>query len=64
MTDDVKNMMLEKAHNLILLSLTDEVMREASEETMVAGMWTMLEEKFHKKSLSNRFYQKQRLYTL
>nr|KYP72913.1 hypothetical protein KK1_005517 [Cajanus cajan] len=27
-------------------------------------MWKMLEDKFQKKSLTNRLYQKQRLYTL
>jgi len=64
MTDDAKNLMLEKAHSLILLSLTDEVLREVGEETTAAGMWTMLEDKFQKKSLTNRLYQKQRLYTL
>ena len=63
-TDDAKNLMLEKAHSLIVLSLTDEVLREVGEETTAAGMWTMLEDKFQKKSLTNRLYQKQRLYTL
>nr|KYP51251.1 Retrovirus-related Pol polyprotein from transposon TNT 1-94 [Cajanus cajan] len=42
MTDDVKNAMLEKAHSLILLSLTDEVLREVGEETMAAGMWKII----------------------
>nr|KYP70225.1 Retrovirus-related Pol polyprotein from transposon TNT 1-94 [Cajanus cajan] len=46
MTDDEKKAMLEKAHSLILLSLTDEVLREVSEETTAAGMWKMLEDKF------------------
>ena len=53
MTDDVKNLMLEKAHSLILLSLIDEVLREVGEETTTAGMWTMLEDKFQKKTLTN-----------
>nr|KYP40490.1 Retrovirus-related Pol polyprotein from transposon TNT 1-94 [Cajanus cajan] len=38
MTDDVKKMMLEKAHSLILLSLTAEVLREVGEETTTAGI--------------------------
>jgi len=46
MTDDAKNLMLEKVQSLILLSLTDEVLREVGEETTAAGMWTMLEDKF------------------
>ena len=44
--------------------MTDEVLREVDEETTVAGMWTMLEDKFQKKSLTNLLYQKQHLYTL
>lgn len=30
--------MLEKAHSLIFLSLTDKVLREVGEETTLAGM--------------------------
>nr|KYP51416.1 Retrovirus-related Pol polyprotein from transposon TNT 1-94 [Cajanus cajan] len=54
MTDDEKKAMLEKAHSLILLSLTDEVLREVGEETTAAGMWKMLKDKFQQKSLTNR----------
>nr|KYP46866.1 Retrovirus-related Pol polyprotein from transposon TNT 1-94 [Cajanus cajan] len=39
MTDDEKKAMLEKAHNLILLSLTDEVLREVGEETRLQGYY-------------------------
>ncbi|KAJ1427517.1 Zinc finger, CCHC-type [Sesbania bispinosa] len=59
MTDDVKNTKLEKAHNLILLSLTDQVLREVGEVTTIVVMWKMMEDKFQKKSLTNRLYQKQ-----
>ena len=59
-----KTDILAKAHSAILLSLTDEVLREVVDETTAAGLWKKLESKFQKKSLTNRLYQKQRLYTL
>ena len=49
---------LAKAHSVILLSLTDEVLREVVDETTAAGLWNKLESKFQKKSLTNRLYQK------
>ncbi len=55
---------LAKAHSAILLSLTDEVLREVVDETSAASLWRKLESKYQKKSLTNRLYQKQRLYTL
>ena len=55
---------LAKAHSAILLSLTDEVLREVVDQKTAAGLWKTLESKFQKKSLTNRLYQKQRLYTL
>jgi len=64
LTEDEKKEMLEKAHSIILLSLTDEVLREVVDEETAADIWKKLEERFQKKSLTNRLYQKQRLYTL
>ena len=51
-----------KAHSSIMLSLTDEVLREVLEEKTAAGLWKLLEAKFHKNSLTNRLYLKRRLY--
>jgi len=56
--------MMERAHSAILLSLSDLVLREVISETTVSGLWKKLESKYMKKSLTNRLYQKQRLYTL
>ena len=55
---------LSKAHSTLLLCLTDDVIREVIDEDTAAGLWKKLEEKYQKKSLTNRLYQKQRLYTL
>ena len=54
----------EKAHNLILLSLSDGVLREVAGEETAAGLWKKLESLYMKKSLTNRLFLKQRLYTL
>jgi hypothetical protein len=55
---------LTKAHSVIQFSLFDKVLREAVHETIVVGLWKKLESKFKKKSLTNRLYKKQHLYTL
>jgi hypothetical protein len=54
----------EKAYSTILLSLSDGVLREATDEETAAGLWKKLENQYMKKSLTNRLYLKQRLYTL
>ena len=59
-----KAVIMAKARNSIQLSLSDEVLREVVEEMNAASLWKKLEGKYQKKSLTNRFYQKQRLYTL
>ena len=52
-----------KAHNTIILHLSDEVLREVAKERSASGLWTKLEEMFLKKSLATRLYMKRRLYT-
>ena len=54
----------EKAHSSILLSLSDGVLREVADEETAAGLWKKLENLYMKKSLTNRLFLKQRLYTL
>jgi hypothetical protein len=54
----------EKAHSTILLSLSDGVLREDADEETAAGLWKRLENPYMKKSLTNRLYLKQRLYTI
>ena len=55
---------LNRAHSAIMLSLSDEVLREMENETIAAGLWLKLESIYMTKSLTNRLYLKQRLYTL
>ncbi|OMO73383.1 Integrase, catalytic core [Corchorus capsularis] len=52
-----------KAHSAILLSLSDEVLREVVAEKDAASLWKALDDKYMKKSLTNRLFQKQHLYT-
>ena len=44
--------------------MIDEVLLEVIDETTATDLWKKLESKFQKKSLTNRLYQKQHLYTL
>lgn len=54
---------LDKAYSAIFLSLDDKALREFLRKTSTAAMWLKLE-KFHMtKSLANRLYMKQRLYS-
>ncbi|KAM1386098.1 hypothetical protein ACFX2F_032598 [Malus domestica] len=55
---------LNRAHSAIMLSLSDEVLREMENETTAAGLWLKLESIYMTKSLTNRLYLKQRLYTI
>ena len=54
----------EKAHSLILLSLSDEVLYEVSDEETAAGLWLKLEKLYMTKSLSNKLLLKRRLFGL
>jgi hypothetical protein len=48
----------------ILLSLSDGVFREVANEEIAGRLWKKLESLYMRKSLTNRLYLKQRLYTL
>ena len=54
---------MEKATSSIQLSLTDEVLRKVAEIEAADELWKRLETLYMKKSLTNRFFLKQRLYT-
>jgi hypothetical protein len=54
----------EKAHSIILLSLSDGVLREVADEETTARLWKKLKSLYMKKSLTNHLFLKQRLYTL
>ena len=53
-----KTTVIEKAHNTILLSLGDKVLRHVSKEMTTSGLWVKLESLFMTKSLINRLYLK------
>ena len=53
-----------KAHSAIQLCLADEVLREVADEDTTAGLWLKLESLYMTKSLTNKLYLKQRLFTL
>lgn len=54
---------LLKAHSTIILCLGDKVLREVAKETSAAAVWAKLDSLYLKKSLANRLYMKQRLYS-
>lgn len=61
LTDNEKTMMIEKIHNVIILSLSDKVLRQVSKEKTVAWIWVKLEDLCMTKSLVNRLYLNQAL---
>lgn len=52
-----------KAHNTIILHLSDEVLRKVAKKRTAFALWAKLEELFLKKYLAKRFYMKRKLYT-
>ncbi|GKA98588.1 zinc finger, CCHC-type containing protein [Tanacetum coccineum] len=58
-----KAALMKKAYNILILCLGDQVLREVTKETTVAGIWTKLTSLYMTKSLANRLYLKKKLYT-
>ena len=54
---------MQKAHSAIILSLDDKVLREVAHETSASAIWKKLEDLYMVKSLANRLYLKQQLYS-
>ena len=54
---------MKKARSAIILNLDDKVLREVAREESAAAIWKKLEELYMTKSLANRLYLKQRLYS-
>lgn len=54
---------LAKVQSAIILCLGDKPLREVSKEDSAAAMWTKLESLYMTKSLANRLYMKQKLYS-
>jgi len=53
-----------KAYNAIQFYLIDEVLQEVVNVNTAVGLWLKLESLYMTKSLTNRIYLKQRLFTL
>ncbi|GKB45592.1 hypothetical protein Tco_0896345 [Tanacetum coccineum] len=55
--------LMKKAYSTLILCLGDRVLREVTKETTAAGIWTKLTSLYMTKSLANRLYLKNKLYT-
>lgn len=65
MANKDKKAILEKTHNVIISSLGDKVLRQVFKEKKTSvGFWAKLEGLYMTKSLANRLYLKQSLYSL
>ncbi|KAH0725013.1 hypothetical protein KY284_000878 [Solanum tuberosum] len=53
----------KKAKSGIILNLSNEALREVSAESTAKGMWEKLKTLYMKRTLENRLYLKQKLYT-
>lgn len=53
----------QKAHSALILCLVNKVMREVSHEETILGVWNKLQELYLQRSLANRLYIKQKLYS-
>lgn len=62
--DKENDKIMEKAHNVLLLCLDNEVLREVSEEDIVAKLRLKLESLYMTKSFTNQIYLKKSLSTL
>lgn len=58
-----KSNILEKAHSAIILCLGDKALRQVAKEKSAAAVWLKLESLYMTKSLANRLFMKQRLYS-
>ena len=58
-----KQNILNKAQSTLILSLKDRALREISRESSGVAIWRKLESLYMTKSLANRLYLKQRLYS-
>ena len=53
----------ERAHSSLLMTLSDDVLREVIEEKTAFGGWEKLRTLYLRKSLASRLYLKKRLFT-
>ncbi|GKA32703.1 retrovirus-related pol polyprotein from transposon TNT 1-94 [Tanacetum coccineum] len=53
----------KKAHSVVILCLSNKVLREVTRETTTAGVWSKFKTLYMTKSLANKLYLKKKLYT-
>ena len=63
MTDRESQAMYELACNLLILNLTNNVLRQVNDEETAAKVWSNLESLYLVKSLSNKIYLKEQLFS-
>ena len=63
MEEEKKRGVLKRAHNTLILSLSDKVLREIVKCKIVAEVWLKLESLYMAKNLSNRLYLKAKFFT-
>ena len=56
--------MMDRAHSAIMLSLGDRVLREVCKEKTPSVVWSKLESIYMTKSLANKLFLKQRLFSI
>ncbi|KAM3338113.1 putative protein isoform X1 [Capsicum galapagoense] len=64
MTDEEFDSLDKKARSSIILNLSDDVLREVASETTAKGMREKLKSLYMKRTVENRLYLKQKLYTI
>ncbi|KAH9679843.1 hypothetical protein KPL71_026299 [Citrus sinensis] len=62
-SDEKRKQIQNKAHSTLILSLSDSILREISEEKTALGIWNKVEALCMKKSLAHKLFLKKRLYT-
>ncbi|KAH9763594.1 hypothetical protein KPL70_001222 [Citrus sinensis] len=63
MSDEKRKQIQNRTHSTLILSLSDSILREISEEKTTLGIWNKVEALCMKKSLAHRLFLKKRLYT-
>ena len=56
-----KGKILEKAHSTLILSLSDNVLRDVAKLTTAKEIWEALEAKYHVKSAANQLFLRNKL---
>ena len=62
-SDEKMKQIHNRAHSTLILSLSDSIPREISDEKTTLGIWNKVEALCMKKSLAHRLFLKKRLYT-